>query len=71
MAPYSASSVALSAAAMLEAAFNDDTEGDLDPEILEAMEGDFNFDDPSNVLDDDFIVQAKGRYINLFCDQIS
>ncbi|OQV13522.1 hypothetical protein BV898_12268 [Hypsibius exemplaris] len=63
--PFSAtttatSSAALSAAAMLEAAFKDGADAELDPEIVEAMNEDFNFEDPSNVLDDNFIIQAKG-----------
>lgn len=31
---------------------------DWDPDIVEAMEDDFDFDDPNNQLNDDFVVQA-------------
>lgn len=31
---------------------------DWDPDIVEAMEDDFDFDDPNNQLNDDFVIQA-------------
>ncbi|XP_006822649.1 protein LTV1 homolog isoform X2 [Saccoglossus kowalevskii] len=33
---------------------------DLDPDVVAAMDDDFNFDDPDNELDDDFVVKASG-----------
>ena len=30
-----------------------------DPDIVEALDEDFNLDDPENVLDDDFVLQAN------------
>ncbi|XP_032778401.2 protein LTV1 homolog [Daphnia magna] len=33
---------------------------DLDPDIVAAMDDDFNFDDPDNELEDDFVVCANG-----------
>lgn len=33
----------------------------LDPDIVAAMDDDFNFDDPDNELDDDFMMQAMGE----------
>jgi len=33
----------------------------LDPDIVAAMDEDFNFDDPENALEDDFIMQAMGE----------
>jgi len=33
----------------------------LDPDIVAAMDEDFDFEDPDNALDDDFIVQAMGE----------
>ncbi|KAL1454004.1 hypothetical protein WDU94_010301, partial [Cyamophila willieti] len=33
---------------------------DLDPDIVAAMDEDFDFDDPDNQLDDDFIMKAQG-----------
>lgn len=44
---------------MLERAHNADGVT-FDPDILEAMSKDFDFDDPNNVLDDDFMDQAGG-----------
>ena len=32
---------------------------DWDPDIVEALDDDFDFDDPDNQLDDDFIVKAN------------
>ncbi|XP_078413616.1 protein LTV1 homolog [Cetorhinus maximus] len=34
---------------------------DLDPDIVAALDDDFDFDDPENVLEDDFVVKAVGR----------
>ncbi|XP_020389901.2 protein LTV1 homolog isoform X1 [Rhincodon typus] len=34
---------------------------DLDPDIVAALDDDFDFDDPDNILDDDFVVKAVGR----------
>lgn len=31
----------------------------MDPDIVAALDEDFDYDDPNNVLDDDFIVQAN------------
>ena len=36
---------------------------DLDPDIVAAMDEDFDFDDPDNQLEDDFIVMAQGGSI--------
>lgn len=33
---------------------------DMDPDIVAALDEDFNYDDPNNILDDDFIIQANG-----------
>lgn len=33
---------------------------DLDPDIVAALDDDFNFDDPDNELEDDFIAAANG-----------
>jgi protein LTV1 len=33
---------------------------DLDPDIVAALDDDFNFDDPDNELEDDFIAFANG-----------
>lgn len=32
---------------------------DLDPDIVAAMDDDFNFEDPDNELDDDFVTMAN------------
>jgi len=32
---------------------------DLDPDIVAAMDDDFNFEDPNNELEDDFIMLAN------------
>jgi len=32
---------------------------DLDPDIVAAMDDDFNFEDPDNELEDDFVIQAN------------
>lgn len=32
---------------------------DLDPDIVAAMDDDFNFDDPDNELEDDFVIKAN------------
>lgn len=32
---------------------------DLDPDIVAAMDDDFDFEDPDNALDDDFVVMAN------------
>ncbi|XP_036413275.1 protein LTV1 homolog isoform X2 [Colossoma macropomum] len=32
---------------------------DLDPDIVAALDDDFDFDDPENMLDDDFVIQAN------------
>ena len=32
---------------------------DMDPDIVAALDDDFDYDDPENVLDDDFIVKAN------------
>lgn len=34
---------------------------DWDPDLVAAMDEDFNYDDPNNQIDDDFIVQAGGQ----------
>uniref|UniRef100_UPI00398E5347 protein LTV1 homolog n=1 Tax=Pristiophorus japonicus TaxID=55135 RepID=UPI00398E5347 len=34
---------------------------DLDPDIVAALDDDFDFDDPDNALEDDFVVKAVGR----------
>ncbi|XP_043551232.1 protein LTV1 homolog [Chiloscyllium plagiosum] len=34
---------------------------DLDPDIVAALDDDFDFDDPDNILEDDFMVKAGGR----------
>lgn len=36
------------------------TDGSLDEEISAALEGNFDFDNPENVLEDDFIIKANG-----------
>lgn len=33
---------------------------DLDPDIVAALDEDFDMDDPENLLDDDFVVMAQG-----------
>lgn len=32
---------------------------DMDPDIVAALDEDFDFDDPDNMLDDDFILKAN------------
>ncbi len=32
---------------------------DMDPDIVAALDEDFNYDDPDNILDDDFIIKAN------------
>ena len=32
---------------------------DFDPDIVAALDDDFDFDDPENLLEDDFILQAN------------
>lgn len=32
---------------------------DMDPDIVAALDEDFDFEDPSNVLDDDFVLKAN------------
>ena len=32
---------------------------DWDPDIVEALDEDFNLDDPDNILDDDFVLKAN------------
>lgn len=32
---------------------------DFDPDIVAALDDDFDFDDPANLLEDDFILQAN------------
>lgn len=32
---------------------------DLDPDIVAAMDDDFDFEDPDNELDDDFVIMAN------------
>lgn len=32
---------------------------DMDPDIVAALDEDFDYDDPDNMLDDDFIVKAN------------
>lgn len=32
---------------------------DMDPDIVAALDEDFDFDDPENVLEDDFVVKAN------------
>lgn len=32
---------------------------DLDPDIIAALDDDFDFDDPDNLLEDDFILRAN------------
>ena len=34
----------------------------LDPDIVAAIDDDFNFDDPDNELDDDFVMQLAQRW---------
>lgn len=34
---------------------------DLDPDIVAAMDEDFDYDDPNNQLEDDFVLRAKGN----------
>lgn len=52
---------AASVAAMLEAAFGAEADAtDVDPDIAKALQGQVDFEDPENVLDDDFVIQAKG-----------
>ena len=34
----------------------------LDPDIVAAMDDDFNFDDPDNEFDDDFVMQLAQRW---------
>ena len=34
---------------------------DLDPDIVAAMDEDFDFNDPDNELDDDFVLMAQGK----------
>lgn len=31
----------------------------MDPDIVAALDEDFNYEDPDNILDDDFIIQAN------------
>uniref|UniRef100_A0A0A9XMK6 Protein LTV1 homolog n=1 Tax=Lygus hesperus TaxID=30085 RepID=A0A0A9XMK6_LYGHE len=38
---------------------------DLDPDIVAAMDEDFDYDDPDNQLDDDFIIQANGGLLQI------
>jgi len=33
----------------------------LDPDIVAAMDDDFDFEDPDNALDDDFVLKAMGE----------
>ncbi len=33
----------------------------MDPDIVAAMDDDFDFEDPDNALDDDFIMKAMGE----------
>ena len=33
---------------------------DWDPDIVAGLDVDFNYDDPDNILEDDFIVRAEG-----------
>ena len=39
--------------------FNTGPQPDWDPDIVAALDEDFNFDDPENQLDDDFMLQAN------------
>lgn len=32
---------------------------DFDPDIVAALDDDFDFDDPENILEDDFVLQAN------------
>lgn len=32
----------------------------MDPDIVAALDEDFNYDDPNNILEDDFITRARG-----------
>lgn len=32
---------------------------DMDPDIVAALDDDFNYEDPDNILDDDFIIKAN------------
>ena len=41
---------------------------DLDPDIVAAMDDDFDFDEPDNVLEDDFIFVANAKTT---CDVVS
>ena len=36
---------------------------DLDPDVVAAMDDDFDFDDPNNQLEDDFVLVAQGGEI--------
>ncbi|KAF6208339.1 hypothetical protein GE061_016793 [Apolygus lucorum] len=38
---------------------------DLDPDIVAAMDEDFDYDDPDNQLDDDFMIQANGGVLQM------
>lgn len=31
----------------------------MDPDIVAALDEDFNFDDPENILEDDFVIKAN------------
>lgn len=31
----------------------------MDPDIVAALDEDFNFDDPDNILEDDFVIKAN------------
>lgn len=37
---------------------------DLDPDIVAALDDDFDFDNPDNQLEDDFMIQVMGKFNN-------
>lgn len=36
---------------------------DMDPDIVAALDDDFDYEDPENILDDDFIVKANSGQV--------
>ncbi|KAG8260660.1 Protein ltv1 [Homalodisca vitripennis] len=42
---------------------------DLDPDVVAAMDEDFDFDDPDNMLDDDFVLKANASGDEIFSDE--
>ena len=43
---------------------------DWDPDIVAAMDEDFDFEDPNNIIDDDFVIQAGGAEENEYQGEI-